>query len=298
MSEAMAIESITEEFLKFLGYFTETRVHFKKERGGNSDIDVLGYNPKTKKTIAVECKAYGGPDNYFNYDTDKRFLEIEGLFDDLLDGWGRFTDKESKTNKWGFKRLDAMWIVIPGYCEKKEEYKEILKKKFKQEIEIIPIHELIKNLINEVKKDKNLRRKRYSNPALELFRWLLRSHKKGYFDLTDLDSTIKEEKQSYRILRENYFRNCIRIVNRNYKKSKGKIKTRINTLKILSKLEKNFTRKQIEEEAKKQEIKLGKNVNNGLSTWIELGIILKDNDKKYYINEAFREIIKKEIKNY
>ena len=69
MSEVMAIESIAEEYAKFLGYFTETRVPFRLN-GSFSDFDVFGFNPRTHKTIVIECKAWGGSKSYRSCDTN------------------------------------------------------------------------------------------------------------------------------------------------------------------------------------------------------------------------------------
>ena len=63
MSEVMAIESIVEAYAKFKGYFCEMRVPFKLKRG-YSDFDIVGFNPKTRATLVVECKAWGSSDYY------------------------------------------------------------------------------------------------------------------------------------------------------------------------------------------------------------------------------------------
>ncbi len=115
MSEAMAIESIVQEYAKFKGYLTETRVPFKLKRG-HSDFDVLGFNPKTKSSLVVECKAWGSPDQYPSYNDSKKWFKEE--FEEIIGKWERF--KNSPTNKWGLSKLDEIWYVIPGYCDDKE----------------------------------------------------------------------------------------------------------------------------------------------------------------------------------
>lgn len=184
MSEAMAIELIVEEYAKLLGYFTETRVPFKL-KGGHSDIDVLGFNPKTEKTLMIECKAWGGPNDYYSYNNEKKW------FKEMIRHWEFF--KESPTNKWDLSHLDELWLVIPGFCDDKLQIETELAKEFNQIIKIIPIHELILNIILEVKKDKDIRRKRYSNPVLEFCRWLLRSYEAGQLNLRDIDLMLQEE---------------------------------------------------------------------------------------------------------
>lgn len=290
MSEVMAIESIAEEYAKFLGYFTESRVPFKLEKG-NSDIDVLGYNPKTKKSLMVECKAWGSPDQYPSFNGCNSWFKEQ--FKEMVKKWDFF--KKSPTNKWNIHNLDEIWFIIPGFCDDKLEIEENLSKEFSKIIKIFPIHELILNVMFEVKKDKDVRRKRYSNSALEFCRWLLRSYETGHLSLIDVDLKLKEEKQTYDLLRENYFRDCLKIVKKNAEKRKAGIDTRIKTLKILIKLKKATILK-ILEEGNKSGYDLNYNrVNVGLGTWIDLGIVSENNQKEFFIIDSFYDIVKNEL---
>ena len=63
MGEVMAIERIAEELVKLNGYLTVCNMPFKKGRG-HGDLDIIGYRPKDKRILVVECKAWGGPDEY------------------------------------------------------------------------------------------------------------------------------------------------------------------------------------------------------------------------------------------
>lgn len=188
MSAEMAIEAIAAEYAKLLGYFTEIRVPYKVKRG-NSDIDVLGYNPKTKKILMIECKAGGGPNDYPSDDYRcKKWYREE--FKIMMKKWEAF--KKSPTNKWGIKKLDEMWFVISASCDDNKKIEKELYKVIHIKIKIIPIHELLLDIINEVKKDKDIRRTRYSNPALEFCRWFIRGHNAGKIDLIDLDKRLKK----------------------------------------------------------------------------------------------------------
>lgn len=267
MSETMAIESIAEEYAKFKGYFTETRVPFKFIIG-NSDIDVLGYNPKTKNSLVIECKAWGSPDKYPSFDDSEWFKEI---FKQIIKKWDYF--KKAPTNKWNLSSLDEIWFVVPGSCDHKSQIEKEVKKELNHNVKIIPIHELILDIMFEVKKDKNVRRKRYSNSALEFCRWLLRSYETGHLNLIDVDLKLKEEKLTYEVLKRNYFKECLRTARKNVEKRDAFINTRIDSLKILSKLEKG-TISELEEEAKKQGYDLNYHrIDVGIGTWTELGIV-------------------------
>lgn len=287
----MAIESIAEEYAKFIGYLTETRVPFKLKKGV-SDIDVLGYNPKTKKSLMIECKAWGSSNQYPSFNGYESWFKQQ--FKELINKWEFF--KKSPTNKWNINYLDEIWFIIPGFCDEKAEIEEMLSKEFGKIIKIIPIHELILNIMFEVKKDKDVRRKRYPNPALEFCRWLLRSYETGHLSLIDIDLKLKKEKQTYDLLKTNYFKECLRTVEKNAEKRKAGIGTRIKTLKILIKLKK-ATITQIQEEADKLGYNLNYNrVDVGLGTWIDLGIVSENNNKEYYVIDSFFDIIKRELK--
>ena len=103
MSEPMAIELLAEELAKFRGYLTEIRVPFKLEKGGITDFDVIGYSPQTGKSLVIECKAWGSPNQYSSFNDigffDKEIRRLEKL-------WGNFIC--SLTNKWKLKKLDEI----------------------------------------------------------------------------------------------------------------------------------------------------------------------------------------------
>lgn len=286
----MAIEVMAEEYAKFLGYFTETRVPFKFNKG-NSDIDVLGYNPITKKTLVIECKAWGSPEQYPSYTKKKE--EFLDTFRKIIAKWDYF--KASQTNRWNLSNLDTIWYVLPGYCENKLQLEQELSNLFNCEISIIPIHELLLKIMIEVKRDKDIRRKRYSNSALEFCRWLLRSYDAGQLNLIDVDLLLKGEKQTYDILKRNYFKECIRAVKRNAEKKGAFINTRLNTLAILSEIKRGTI-----SDLEKKGHNLGNNLNYsrisvGLGTWIELGIVCGSKKDGFYIADAFEKIVKDEL---
>lgn len=293
MGEAMAIESIAEEYARFKGYFTETRVPFKLEIG-HSDIDVLGFHPQKGTTLVIECKAWGSPDQYFNFCGDT--LGFRKEFRKIITHWKYF--KKSPNNKiWNFNRLDEIWYVIPGYCDDKEEIEGKLSKELNHIIKIIPIHELIRDVMFEVKEDKDKRRKRYSNPALEFCRWLLRCHEKGRLSLVDIDLKLKGEKQTYETLKMNYFMECLRNIKKNVE-GRGKfINTRVNSLKLLSKMRKKATIPELGEEAHRRKMNMDYNrIDVGLSTWINLGVVNGNKKEGFFINDSFKSIVKNELK--
>lgn len=292
MSEVMAIESIAEEYAKFLGYFTETRVPFKLKKG-NSDIDVLGFNPKTKTSLVIECKAWGSPDQYPSFTNSKKWFKEK--LTEIIGKWGYF--KKAPTNRWNLKNLDEIWFIIPGFCDDKSKIETEISKELNHDIKIIPIHELILNIMFEVRKDKNIRRKRYANPALEFCRWLLRSYETGHLNLIDIDLELKGEKQTYETLKRNYFIECLRAVQKNVEKRDASVNTRINSLKVLVKMKKRAPVQEIVNRAKKLDFDLnGSRIRVGLGTWQKLGIISGDGEKGYFIVNSFKDIVKEELK--
>jgi hypothetical protein len=294
MGEAMAIESIAEEYAKFKGYFTETRVPFKLEIG-HSDIDVLGFHLQKGTTLVIECKAWGSPDQYFNFCGDR--LGFRKEFRKIITHW-KYFKKSPNNKKWNLNRLDEIWYVIPGYCDDKEEIEGKLSKELNHIIKIIPIHELIRDVMFEVKEDKDKRRKRYSNPALEFCRWLLRCHEKGKLSLVDIDLKLKGEKQTYETLKMKYFKDCLRVIEKNVK-GRGKfVDTRKKSLELLCKVGEKATIPELGKEARKGKYDMNySRISVGLGTWIELGIVIGNNAEGYSINKSFKAIVRKELKS-
>jgi hypothetical protein len=293
MSELMAIESIAEEYAKLLGYFTRTRVPFKR-KVGLPDLDVLGVHPKTKRTIVIECKAWGGPEDYRSFNGRKDWFKE--MFKRIIDNWSFFRRSKINKTKWCLSKLDEIWLVIPGYCDDKLEIQTALSKELRCDIKITPIHELLLNIMLEVKQDKDIRRKRYSNPALEFCRWLLRSYDKGQLNLIDLDLELKGKRQTYDILKKNYFRECLRAVKRNVEKRGEGVNTRINALKILSKVGKGRLPELAKSGKEKGYESKQSRIRVGLETWERLGMVNRNNSGEFSIGGSFEKIIKDELK--
>jgi len=83
-------------------------VPFKKNIG-HGDFDVLGYNPKTKEVLLVDCKARGSPESYPNMDTPARRSEVRERVEELKNDWDCFI--KGKTNKWELKKFDEVRLV-------------------------------------------------------------------------------------------------------------------------------------------------------------------------------------------
>ena len=289
MSDVMAIESITEEYAKFLWYFTEARVPYKLSTGWISDIDVLGYNPKTKKALAVECKAWGWPSDYPNF-TDK---DVQSYVDESIPKLKTF--KSSPTNKRWIKWFDEFRYIVPWSCSHQEELEQRLSKKYKMKITILPIHDLLLNIMSEVKKDMHLRRRRYSNTALEFCRRLIRAYDNGQMDLLDIDTKLSK-KANYQRVKENYISSCLRIVKQNADTNGKGVNTRMNTLAMLMKT----WRSSIKDLATKATKLWFKDLNYSridvaLGTRLDLWIVICHDDNTYWINERFEKEIAKLI---
>jgi len=91
MSEAMALEQMACALAEMEGYLTASRVPVlgKRDRWGADkdgsqlgDLDVVGVGPGEQgRLLVVECKGYGGPDDYDNWLKPLRLDEIAYLVD-------------------------------------------------------------------------------------------------------------------------------------------------------------------------------------------------------------------------
>ena len=59
MAESMTVETILEADLQLKGSWTRLRFPFQTEKGGWSDIDVLGYQPERRELVFAESKVRG-----------------------------------------------------------------------------------------------------------------------------------------------------------------------------------------------------------------------------------------------
>lgn len=292
----MAIESIAEEYAKFHGYLTETRVPFKLG-AGHSDFDVLGYNPSNERTLVIECKATGKSESY-----PKKHYDFEQVFAEILERWEMF--KASPTNRWKLKNLNEAWFIAPISNDGDiDEISKNLGQKFAIVVRILPIHKLLIDILVEVKNDKDIRRKRYQNPALEYCRWLLRTMEAKKLSLSYIDAILnkgentdaqapskKESKENvtYEDVIRQYLRAALRLVRENAKEAQ----TRECTIRALHALDGSGTVPQIEKKAVEMGFDMNSSrVNHGLSTWMNLGIVAQEPDGTYCIHKSFKKII-------
>ena len=242
MSEAMAIEKMAENLAKTEGYFaTSTDVPYlrKVDKNGNDkqgkqagDLDVVGLNLENK-LLVIECKAYGGPEEYDNWFKNSRIKTIIELVEGAVNNIDKVLDPQ-----WNsvFKKFDykpnEVWIVLPGsfFPKSKKQLErniivnnrlESINKKYwedatitSQEIEkqllniaeenlsirygvrvkLLPIHILLSKLFSSISKDMTIRRTRYSDTSSEMIRWIVRTVKSGCLNLDDIQENIKELK--------------------------------------------------------------------------------------------------------
>ncbi len=176
MSEAMALETLMEHLLRFEGFWTRTRVPFKRKRGGLSDIDIVGINHKGRGVV-VECKGWGSPESYYNLNTAKRRLQIRQLCRKAKKDIPHFLKSEANKTL-GIRRIHEFRLVLPGKLDTgapRKSLEQTLGKQMKCTVEIVCVDELLKKLVDHVAQDKNKRRKRYPDTSLEMIRWVLRS---------------------------------------------------------------------------------------------------------------------------
>jgi len=185
------LENIFVEYYKLQGYFVVVREPVPgSSNRGIPDLDIIACRrlPRDRghEVILVECKGWGSPESYSNFNTSKRSESVIEKIIERIKVWDTYV--HSQNNKYGLKdtELKKFVIIIPGVISDTTRSKiknevilrlgrnERLKKYANIEIEIKSIHEMLLELIAEIAKDMYSRRKRYENPALELIRWLIR----------------------------------------------------------------------------------------------------------------------------
>jgi len=131
MSEAMALERMAQILaeLEEENYHTSTRVPYlakktssgKKKSGKQAgDLDVVGIGVAkadiNRKLLVVECKGYGGPEDYQNW-LAPRNLEslielVQGPSENIKEILDTRWDNEFQKRQY---KPDEIWIVFPGY---------------------------------------------------------------------------------------------------------------------------------------------------------------------------------------
>lgn len=177
MSEAMALESLAEQWLRSEGYWTQTRVPFRMRRG-NSDLDVLGVNLK-RRVVVIECKGWGGPEYYPTYNTQRLEEEVVPLCRKAKKDLKYFLASVA-SRKLEITRVYEFRLVLPGHLPdgaQKRDMEKDLKKRcgLACNLRIFSVHEVIRDLQKWVGEDMHIRRKRYADTALEMLRWVWRS---------------------------------------------------------------------------------------------------------------------------
>jgi hypothetical protein len=123
MSEAMALERMTQILAELEGYLTATRVPFLSwydsygyERSGlqHGDLDLVGLGPEGQLLVA-ECKGFGSPEEYPSWFTVDKLWFLQDLvwnassnIQSVNHVWWRF-EFEQRKNK-----PNEVWIVFSG----------------------------------------------------------------------------------------------------------------------------------------------------------------------------------------
>lgn len=186
MTEEMAVESLAKYRWDLVGYLVKTRIPYKGKKGGNRDIDVLAFHPKTKDCVIAGCKAWGSPEDYPTWpDTDSIRKRIAKLTSELTDDLAM----EKAEEVMGRKPNKAV-LYLPADIP--QSLIEFAKQQCKIPIDIVPIHSLLIDLFSQVALDMRRRRTRYPDTALELIRWFNRSFVHSKLKFSDLERAIKE----------------------------------------------------------------------------------------------------------
>jgi len=166
------LEQITADYLNTKGYFTLTNVKYRpdptnpdwigKQDGVNSDIDVIGYNPKKRtpqKVIAVSCKSWQ-EGFWVSYELDKikKNAEVSGrerwkTYRELASlKWGRaFRQKIYELT--GVTRFEH-WIVCTKFgdpdCEQDWVNNKLFKKNLTPYLRIISLRDIFSETLQSI----------------------------------------------------------------------------------------------------------------------------------------------------
>ena len=202
----------------------------KKNDNSLGDIDVIGLSA-SGKLLAVDTKGYGSVENYENWCKGGSLVHIYNLIDKLKNTKDIKSKRWSK--KFKKRGFDEIWVVISGPFKSKQEmalfdlrknfrgqelinscivmfnkmyleynesekdyliyFENKLSRHFGIKCKVIPIHKLIESLIIKVVDDMSYRRKRYSDTAMETFRWIVRATGHNCLDLGEIGKKIKKK---------------------------------------------------------------------------------------------------------
>ncbi|MBI1878827.1 MAG: hypothetical protein HYR94_11515 [Chloroflexi bacterium] len=123
MSEAMALERMTQILAELEGYLTATRIPYLSlydssgsERAGlqHGDLDLVGLGPNGQLLVA-ECKGYGSPEDYPSWLTVDKLWFLQDLV------WSASNNIQRVNHvRWGPEfearnsKPDEVWIVFSG----------------------------------------------------------------------------------------------------------------------------------------------------------------------------------------
>jgi len=176
MSEEMAIETLAKHWLTFDGYWVQTRVPFKKHRG-HSDFDVVAFMPASSKVVIVECKAWGSPTDYPNFQTAARAKRIKEMCRKAHRDW-KYFGRSAANKRLKLQKLYEFRLVLPGRLDDKKKQVDLEKELSLElgfKVRLFAVHEVIQEVQKQVEKDMELRRVRYPDTSLEMLRWVSRS---------------------------------------------------------------------------------------------------------------------------
>lgn len=123
MSEAMALERMTQILATLEGYLTDTRVPYlaKFDRSGkekigtqHGDLDLVGTGP-TQQLLVAECKGYGSPEDYPSWFNVNYLWHLQDLV------WNASSNIQSVAHiRWRHEfearnnKPDEVWVVFSG----------------------------------------------------------------------------------------------------------------------------------------------------------------------------------------
>jgi hypothetical protein len=126
MSEAMALERMTQMLAELEGYLTATRVPYlakytnsgeEKTGAQHGDLDLVGIGPEPEcRLLVAECKGYGSPEDYPNWLAPDYLWHLQDLIHKASSNIQSIAHVRWEAEfKARDHRPDEVWIVFPGF---------------------------------------------------------------------------------------------------------------------------------------------------------------------------------------
>ena len=293
----MAIETIIANYWRLKDdNMVMTRVIYKTKKNQNSDIDVVCYSPKKRKSIMISVKAWGKSEDYSNFKdahkNDKKDIFKAAKNSFRPEAFNRIKELTGKRPREGY-------LYLPGSIDEKskKDWERELKRKFKLNVHLAGIHEVIESTLHiMVDYITKKHRVRFSDTSLEFIRWLIRGAEWGVIDLQKFDERVnpfRYPEDYQKDLKNLYVGEVLKKLNLQKYKKEGSSILVLATLAKLQGRKRNkwYTANKIIKRIKARRGFSWHGLNAGLGRLYKMGLVEK-NKKDHRIQIPFYEAVR------